>query len=243
MFNGFESAGTWAWQISVVLVSLLRKPTVGDRAVALFSDLYRIWADIRTPYAESWVLHSAGIWDQAIAGSSAIRAALFRSFGDECNTFSGDPEWVTISGLWDFESFYDTLQISKIIPAGVEIGFPPIFLLMESLLHLGVRLLRERGAYAPPISPTISIVAGARRAVYFSRCILYKLLEHISSRYQAAEVYSWVDDVVQRIENRRKAAIEVLFRAGVEFVEGAEVLGLKLSKVTAYLGMFFIGVS
>ena len=50
----------------------------------MFADVYIRWAENRKPFAEEWVAQPAGRWDQAVAGSSALRVALFRAFVGEC---------------------------------------------------------------------------------------------------------------------------------------------------------------
>ena len=122
---------------------------------------------------------------------------MLRAFCDECVFLEDEAKALfTSSACWDIKGFYDTLQIEQILKEGLRLGLPPIFLLLESILHLGPRLLRKKGCYGPVLQPTRSIVAGARRAVDFSRCVLYALLEDVANRFEPTVISStWVDDV------------------------------------------------
>ena len=68
------------------------------------------------------------------------------------------------------------------------------------------------------LQPTRSIVAGARRAVDFSRCVLYALLKDVANRFEPAVISSsWVDDVTQRAEGTRRVVVATLLAAGTTF--------------------------
>ena len=241
VLHAVEATGTWPWQIQVVLVSLLGKPAGGDRAIGLFSEVARLWAAIRSPFADAWTTAMAGKWDQAVRGSSSLRCALVRAFRDECIALaSPDEHLCAASSCWDIRAFYDTLQLEPILREGLRLEFPPLFLLLETILYMGPRAIRRRGAYGPIVQPTRSLVAGARRAVDFSRCILYALMEELSNRFLPAVVTStWVDDVVQRAEGLRRQVVATLLSAGRTFAEGVEGLGLTLASKSAVVATSF----
>eukprot|EP00973_Karenia_brevis_P031413 4333116-Karenia_brevis.AAC.1 len=62
--------------------------------------LYRIWTTIRKPYIQKWERANAGPWDAAVAGSSALRAALTSMFGNEIAFYRGE---ATSATLYDME--------------------------------------------------------------------------------------------------------------------------------------------
>ena len=101
---------------------------------------------------------------------------------------------------------------------------------------MGPRAVRRRGAYGPCAQPSRSLVAGARRAVDFSRCILYSLMEDITQRFLPAVVTNtWVDDVVQRSEGLRRQVVATLLSAGATFSRGVDALGLQLASKSAVI--------
>ena len=84
LFLRMETAGQWAWQLLVVLVVLLGKPSGDDRAISLLAVLARVWGRLRRGPIREWSASRAGFWDAAVAGSSALRQALGRALKIEC---------------------------------------------------------------------------------------------------------------------------------------------------------------
>ena len=128
-----------------------------------------------------------------IRRASAFIQALRRSFHDEAATAN---QTCTASNLWDVKEFLDSLDMLKILQAAKEYGFPPVELVLLFLEHLAPRLLRIRGAYAEPIQPHRSAVAGCRGAQQFARILLKRVLYHVHNTFFPRVVSkSWVDDV------------------------------------------------
>ena len=86
---------------------------------------------MRSEVGAAWVEEEAGPWDQAIRGSSALRAAIQRAFLDE--TCRGDKCYAR--NLWDIQGFYDSLSPVKVMEAALDLGFPPHILVLEMLVH------------------------------------------------------------------------------------------------------------
>ena len=68
--------------------------------------LYRIWCRARRNYIDDWEKDTAGSWDAAVKGSSALRASILSQMRDEIAVARGDD---TLTVLWDMEKFYDNL--------------------------------------------------------------------------------------------------------------------------------------
>ncbi|CAK0891739.1 unnamed protein product, partial [Prorocentrum cordatum] len=207
----------------------------GDRAIGLLSEVMKIWSKIRSQYTNEWASHMAGKWDAAIAGNSALKEASDRSFADEVL------EWApmkvfTVTALWDLAEFCDMLEPLLILEEGLRLGLPARTLHLEMLNHLSTRLVRERTAYAEPISPDRSICAGARRDIDFGRVALYATLEQACAKYQQVYVRSWVDDVTTRMEGSRREVIKQLTGAGVGFAAGPRKARLTLSSKPTLIG-------
>ncbi|CAK0877398.1 unnamed protein product, partial [Prorocentrum cordatum] len=165
LFQLIEQSVAWPWQLTVVLVTLLRKPSGDDRAIGILSTLARLWSSCRGEYRVSWTKAKAGHWDAAVAGSSALREALARSYLDETVALTTIKDWVQASVLWDIEGFYDALKWQLLLETGMEHEFPPCILALEMILHMGVRFLRDSGYYSDAIVPEQSMIAGLGGAV------------------------------------------------------------------------------
>lgn len=87
-----EARVRWPRQVLHNVVVFLGKPAVlpSERPITLTSGLYRLWCKLRRPQVQEWEAAAAGYWDRAIAGSSALQAALRRELrhevGDELGT-------------------------------------------------------------------------------------------------------------------------------------------------------------
>ncbi|CAK0800747.1 unnamed protein product, partial [Prorocentrum cordatum] len=229
LFQLIEQSVAWPRQLTVVLVTLLRKPSGDDRAIGILSTLARLWSSCRGEYRASWTKAKAGHWDAAVAGSSALREALARSYLDETVALTTIKDWVQASVLWDIEGFYDALKWQLLLETGMEHDFPPCILALEMILHMGVRFLRDSGYYSDAIIPEQSMIAGLGGAVDFSRCSLYNILDRVAQGSPGVTVRSWVDDVSQRVEGRYKRVLGLALQAGLTFAKGCSEAGLVIS--------------
>eukprot|EP00973_Karenia_brevis_P033613 4634682-Karenia_brevis.AAC.1 len=76
------------------------KPQGDTRPIALMPMLSRIWTKIRKPYIQKWERANAGSWAAAVAGSSALRAALTSMLGHEIAFYRRE---ATLATLYDME--------------------------------------------------------------------------------------------------------------------------------------------
>ena len=65
-------------QALINLMSLIPKPTGGERTVALQSLWHVVWSSIRSSKVKEWDESRAQFWDSAMKGQSAERAGLLR---------------------------------------------------------------------------------------------------------------------------------------------------------------------
>ena len=233
LLHDCERNATWPWQFLAVAVALIPKKG-GDRGIGILPWLTRLWARIRSDGLSDWIDQTADPWDDAVKGSSALRHALRRAFLDE----SADALQVhTASALWDVKEFFDSLDLLKIIRAAEEYDFPPTEMVLLFIEHMAPRLLRVRGAYALPISPHRSAVAGCRGAQQFARILLKKVLYHVHSRFSPLVISkAWIDDVNQRAEGPRKVVVRALTDAGASFAAGVTSLDLVIADKSRIIG-------
>ena len=60
-----------------------------ERSITLTAGLYRLWCKLRRPAVQSWENVAAGFWDKAVAGSSALQAAIQRELHHEVANHMG----------------------------------------------------------------------------------------------------------------------------------------------------------
>ena len=108
----------WPEQVLLNLAVFLGKPTTPptERSITITSGLYRLWCKLRRPVVAEWEVQTAGFWDKAVAGSSALQAALQRELRHEVGNELG----ICTGGVyWDIAKFYDTLSPSVVMQRAV----------------------------------------------------------------------------------------------------------------------------
>ena len=94
------------------IIFLMGKPKAGSRPIALMPMLYKVWCRARREHITEWEYATAGGWDAAVQGSSALRASILSQMRDEVAIAKGED---TLTLLWDMEKFYDNICIIRLI--------------------------------------------------------------------------------------------------------------------------------
>ena len=197
LLNAFETLLCWPTQWLHLIVGLHRKEKGGDRAIALFPWLYRLWALVRYPIAREWTKKNSGPWDQAKAGSSALLAAGARLVKDEILALQPTP---FASASIDIKQFYDHIWIPLVLVAGIKFKFPTRLLMLALLMHLSPRILFDPiQGFSRPIEGKRGLLPGCRFANDFARLLLLEPLSHIKNAVPAVILHSWVDDLILAI--------------------------------------------
>ena len=148
-----------------------------------------------TSYVLTWDEAAMDFWEDAIKGSSALRAGLYRRLTDECTCALG---LETASIDWDVEKFYDSVSWAKLFEWALDLSFPPQLLLVVASIHAAPRIIRVGRVYAQPHFPSNSLVAGCISAIWMSRIFVCSILAevHALSPLRSRNFY---DDIVSRI--------------------------------------------
>eukprot|EP00959_Pyramimonas_sp_CCMP1952_P278490 5822812-Pyramimonas_sp.AAC.1 len=79
-------------------------------------------------------------------------------------------------------------------------GVPPIILLLEVQLYLAPRFLRSRQWVSMPIFASKGITAGPPHGTTLARPILLPILRQARAQADLAQMWTFVDDTVLRVE-------------------------------------------
>ena len=121
MFAEWEATLALPLQSLVSIMAVIPKPQGGERLVALMHRLFRIYFRSRRSIISDWEAAQELWWDTALAGSSALKAALLRAFGVDCSTLSG----ASIAAAFvDIAKFYDSLDPVLLMRRLIDMGFP-----------------------------------------------------------------------------------------------------------------------
>ncbi len=91
-------SGSMPIQALMVCVRLMPKPAGGERPIGLTAMLYRLIMRLKKMLLAEWDEKFAGFWDDAVKGSSPLRAAILRSLRVEVAKVLG---YEAIGLLWD----------------------------------------------------------------------------------------------------------------------------------------------
>ena len=215
-------------QILLNIVALLPKPQGGERPVGLVSLFGVLWSVLRGDEFKTWDNRRAAHWDDAVKGSSALKAAIRRRMLDE--------SWVENDGYasgsyWDIEKFDDSIKPRKLIRSARDQGLNLRHLCLSMQIHLAPRVLRLDKCCSKVLEVASSILAGLLDSNGFARSVLYDILERAHNRIdRATTTKQFVDDVAQ---NTRGMKCEVVAKKTVDAAEVIQELltqeGFKIS--------------
>ena len=229
LYLDIERRCQWPWQLMVNLVALKPKPTSGDRGIALVPWLIRLWTQLRDAPTRVWTSEHAGFWDQAVAGSSALKVALSRLVDDEIVQTLGTHTGCLYT---DIKEFYDYLCPVKTLKAALDLGFPATIAVLSFSSYQGVRFLQGPDGCSLPLQSTRGIITGDKNSNNFARAALYNLLETAHLRYTMVQTREWVDDLVQRMFGPVARIQHHLGEAGLFVLNGLREAGFTISPKT-----------
>ena len=165
------------------------KPGGGSRPIALMPMIYRLWTKIRRPYMRQWEREQYhGPWDAAVRGSSALRAAIFTAFGDEVAQYNG--KRIT-KILWDFEKFYDSLSIPRLIAKCLTLGYPVKLAALGIIMHTAPRTIRAYDHHVMMGRPSNGIIAGCTQSNHFARIFLHAIISSVHEASPYNDQHLW----------------------------------------------------
>ena len=218
----------WPTQMLLNLMSLIQKPSGGERSVAKTPFLYRMWNVFSTPTLKEWSKQTAKPWDFATAGRSALQSAAHRAWANEVAAFSGKE---IAALLWDIEKFFDSISPQQVLEEGINMAYPATELLLGLSMHLAPRCLGLGKITSNVIFPTKSILAGCSHSKNFARMVMDPSIAKVASvrAPPALRVSTFVDDVAQiAIGTLQQVSNDSTF-AAMKFCSAMKAINLKIS--------------
>ena len=177
-----------------VSIHLIQKPAGGDRPIGITPLLAALLIRCLFPLVDEWDEERMNFWEDAVKGSSALKAGLFRRLLDECAVLIGKE---TVSIFWDLEKFYDSIDWVKVIRWSLELGFPARVLEIVMSVHMGPRVIKVGRICSEVLTPSNSLIAGCTSAIWLSRVMICTILER-THRVSPLRSRNFFDDIVIR---------------------------------------------
>ena len=193
------------------LMAVIPKPDqAGERLVALMTMVVRVLFRCKRWHISEWEDGLASFWDQAVRGSSALRAAIHRSYALEVHGILGVSSAI---GFTDVENLYDSLDPIILVEKVLHIGFPAVSLLLHLQAHWGPRLIQYRGIVSEYLLVSRSILAGCTSSNSLSRGYLYHVCERMHYQLPRVQLRTFVDDIVLYLFGPKAGVIKLMVQA------------------------------
>ncbi len=221
-----EETLLWPTAVRECIVQLVPKAETADRPITLTQGLYRCWSRPRGGRVATWSAKKAGHWDRAIAGSSALRAALVRQMGLEVAT-TLKISWIQV--LYDIEKFYDHVDWSTVVSPAYATDYPLVELVLGLEVHTAPRGVATDSGLSEKMYPGRSLIAGCAQAIDYSRLTLYDILDRAHSLYKPKELSTWVDDLIHQEAGREHGVLQKVEQVGGTLAELLLRRGFRIS--------------
>ena len=209
--------GSMPIQTLMVYVGLMPKAAGGERPIGLTSMPYRLLMKTKKVMLADWDAKFAGFWDDAIKGSPPLRAAIMRSLRVEVAKLLG---FEAIGCLWYISAFFDSVDISLLIPLALERSFCPWLLSLAMKVHMGPRSFKEGRFISPWVEPSgLSILAGCMTSVSLTRTLLYDMLDEVLRSCRPVTLRTWVDDMFQLHTGPKEFVVQHALTTALRFAE------------------------
>lgn len=121
LFEQSRSDAVLPIQTLVNYVPLLAKPDGGERDIALTSLFHAVRCKIMAKQSMLWELSHTGFWDDAVKGSSSLKAALRRRFSNEVADLNN---FHTVDIFYDLEKFVATINPVELVKIADDMQYP-----------------------------------------------------------------------------------------------------------------------
>ena len=215
----------------LTVIALLGKDQ-GERPIGLLLLASALLTSARKPIIQQWDRDKHAWWDDAIAGSSSLRAFLRRSLGDEVNWLNGGHN---LGIFYDFEKFYDSINPTKLIWEALNLGYSPLLLYIGMQVHLAPRILKCGDALSDETLVFSSILAGCAQSNSWARAFVHHSVEaaHWQIPGELIEIREYVDDLAQSGRAKKHGLDELVafsMKVARQLVGAAERAGCTISR-------------
>ena len=213
-------------------VALLPKNADIERPITLTSITYRLWCFCRAQVVKKWMRETAERfpWDKASPGNTCLETGMQRLLRGEVSRAANKHACAV---LLDLQTFYDSVNWTKLEERIVATGFPPAIGLLVMQVYRGTRYLVAEDLLSEGILPARGILAGCPFATMMARVYLQPIMQEAAQLRSITALDTWVDDIGADFEARypEQAAFAVYegYKTLRRLLEGSD-LRLSLKK-------------
>ena len=169
-------------------------------------------------------------WDKASPGNTCLETGMQRLLRGEVSRAANKHACAV---LLDLQTFYDSVNWTKLEERIVATGFPPAIALLVMQVYRGTRYLVAEDLLSEGILPARGILAGCPFATMMARVYLQPIMQEAAQLRSITALDTWVDDIGADFEARypEQAAFAVYegYKTLRRLLEGSD-LRLSLKK-------------
>ena len=182
-------------------VALLPKNVDIERPITLTSITYRLWCFCRAQVVKKWMRETAERfpWDKASPGNTCLETGMQRLLRGEVSRAANKHACAV---LLDLQTFYDSVNWTKLEERIVATGFPPAIALLVMQVYRGTRYLVAEDLLSEGILPARGILAGCPFATMMARVYLQPIMQEAAQLRNITALDTWVDDIGADFEAR-----------------------------------------
>ena len=194
LYHTVEQNLDWPEGVKYINMALLPKNQDAERPISLTSYIYRLYMKLRGHLVDAWVqqISPCSPWDAAIPGGQIFESLLTRMLKGELAIQTGSYH---VCLLLDLNNFFESIDRDLLMEEALELGYPPLLLLLSMIVHSSSRVLLAEGQASTPIYPRISILQGCPSSVALAKAYLYRPLHALKEAFPEADISNWLDDL------------------------------------------------
>ena len=170
LLEAMEDEGVLPSSVSGTVAVALAKKTGGSRLIGVATSIYRLWSRARyLDVREALEARLARPFLAAAPQQGAQRAVAELALKAECAELHGHE---SAAAMVDISKFYETLNLLDVAIAADYMGIPRPIIRLFLAFYLSPRFIRVGRAWAKPVFPQCSIVAGCTWATVLIRCLM-----------------------------------------------------------------------
>ena len=223
LLSGMWVSGILPDNAVATLMTFIPKQSKGHRGIALLDALYTALLAARRPMLVAWAAKHTAFWDDAVRGSTPLRAALCRHTLLEAATPLQLP---CALALWGIDAFFVRFSVVDVVRIAIRLKHSQRFVLMTLQLLTSPRPFTVGGGTTPLGSVSSSVLASDPPSMVFAKLITYELLAATPAAYGSAAARNYVEDMpMMVIELIQAALLQVTQPAALQIAKELAVLG------------------
>ena len=194
IFRSVECDGVLPEQWLTTLITMLPKNLKVERPIALCNAPYRLWAKLRYPEVENWILRfqEKAPWEQAIPGQSTLDVSISRLLSAEIARVRKRSRIVLFV---DLQTFYESVSHAAIAEQALIHQFPAVCVDTALKVYRGARYILSESAVSPACYAASGLMAGCPYAPALAKLALYPSLSTLRSSNLTDNITAWLDDI------------------------------------------------